>query len=85
LVGSTISLKSVLQPAKKSTPNLPNSCRNLTKDEPLLQQRAIERWYVADPSKAQDLEKLRENHLLREFKQYCQTEKRLKEFRLEVF
>ena len=59
-------------------------CRNLTKDEPLLQQRATERWYVADPSKAQDLEKLRENHLLREFKQYCQTEKRLKEFRLEV-
>jgi len=71
--------------AKKSPPNLPNSCRNLTKDEPLLQQRATERWYVADPSKAQDLEKLRENHLLREFKQYCQTEKRLKEFRLEVF
>jgi len=58
-------------------------CRHLTKDDPLLQQQAAERWYVPDPNKAQDLEKIRENRLLREFKQYCQN-KRLKEFRLEV-
>ncbi|MDM8560302.1 hypothetical protein [Candidatus Parabeggiatoa sp. HSG14] len=60
-------------------------CRNLTKDNLILQQRAIERWYVPNPNKAWDLEKLRENHLLREFKQYRQNpKKRLKEFRLEV-
>jgi len=59
------------------------NCRHLTKDDPLLRQRAAERWYVPDPNKAQDLEQIRENRLLREFKQYCQK-KRLKEFRLEV-
>jgi DNA modification methylase len=60
-------------------------CRNLTKQEPLLQERAADRWYVPDPNKALDLEKIRENHLLREFKQYHQSpKKRLKEFRLEV-
>ncbi len=59
-------------------------CRNLEKDDPLLQQRAAERWYVPDPNKAQDLEKIRDNHLQREFKQYCHSKKRLKEFRLEV-
>ena len=52
-------------------------------DDPLLQERAAERWYVPDPNRAQDLEKIRENHLLREFKQYRQST-RLKKFRLEV-
>jgi DNA modification methylase len=54
-------------------------------DESFLQQHALERWYVPDPQQAQDLEKLRENHFLREFKQYCQSGKKtLKIFRLEV-
>jgi DNA modification methylase len=60
-------------------------CRNLGEDEPLLQQCAAERWYVPSPNQAADLEKLRENHLLREFKQYQKsTKKRLKAFRLEA-
>ncbi|MEN8216562.1 MAG: DNA methyltransferase [Pseudomonadota bacterium] len=60
-------------------------CRNLAKNDPLLQQRAAERWYVPDPNKALDLEKIRENHLLREFKHYRQSPKKhLKEFRLEA-
>ena len=60
-------------------------CRNLEKDDPVLQQYATKRWYVPDPHKAQDLEKIREAHLLREFKQYRQnTNKRLKTFRLEA-
>ncbi len=58
-------------------------CHNLEKDDSVLQQCGIERWYVPDPNKALDLEKIRENHLLREFKQYRQR-KRLKGFRLEV-
>ncbi len=60
-------------------------CRNLEKDDPILQKRAAERWYVPDPHKAQDLEKIRDAHLLREFKQYRQSpQKRLKTFRLEA-
>jgi len=60
-------------------------CRHLEQDDPVLQEYAAERWYVPDPSKAQDLEKIREARLLREFKQYCQsTKKRLRTFRLEA-
>ncbi len=48
---------------------------NLTRD----------RWYVPDPSQAQDLEKLRERGLLREFEQYrAAPGKTLKVFRLEA-
>ena len=51
----------------------------------MLQHCAAERWYVPDPNKGQDLEKIRENHLLREFKQYAQSAKKhFKKFRLEV-
>jgi len=41
--------------------------RNLTKDDPALQAKAKDRWYVPDPNKAGDLEKLRERALVREF------------------
>jgi len=59
--------------------------RNLAADDPELQKRATERWYVPDPQQAYDLEKLREKHLLREFETYRQqTQKRLKQFRLEA-
>ncbi len=60
-------------------------CRNLEKEDPHLQERAQDRWYVPDPHQAQDLEKLREAHLLREFKHYLEIEsKPLKSFRLEA-
>jgi DNA modification methylase/predicted RNA-binding Zn-ribbon protein involved in translation (DUF1610 family) len=60
------------------------ACRDLPADAPLLKQRATDRWYVPELTQAIDVEKRRENHLLREFKQYCQSKKRLKAFRLEA-
>jgi 16S rRNA G966 N2-methylase RsmD/DNA-directed RNA polymerase subunit RPC12/RpoP len=51
----------------------------------LIQQYARDRWYVPDPNRAQDLEKLRERSLLREFERYlADKEKMLKVFRLEA-
>ncbi|MGO8746113.1 MAG: DNA methylase [Thermoguttaceae bacterium] len=44
--------------------------RNLRKDAPDLRVKGKDRWYVPDPSKAGDLEKLRERALLREFGEY---------------
>ncbi len=59
--------------------------RKLLKDAPLLQAKAQNRWYVPDPNKAGDLEKLRERTLLREFEEYLESkQKRLKVFRLEA-
>jgi len=59
--------------------------RNLTKDDPALRAKAKDRWYVPDPNKAGDLEKLRERALLREFEEYRQSrQKQLKVFRLEA-
>jgi len=50
-----------------------------------LLRRAKDRWYVPDPNRAADLEKLRERALLREFEEYKQfTGRRLKVFRLEA-
>ena len=42
------------------------------------------RWYVPDPARAQDLEKLRERSLLREFREYVVGRGRLKLFRSEA-
>ena len=59
--------------------------RGLSKDDGILKAAAENRWYVADPNKAIDLEKLRERSLLKEFQDYAQpTMKRLKVFRLEA-
>lgn len=58
--------------------------RNLSKDDPTLVAKAIDRWYVPDPNKAGDLEKLREKALLKEFEEYKQAKKKLKVFRLEA-
>jgi hypothetical protein len=59
--------------------------RNLAKDDPLLRGDAADRWYVPDPNKAGDLEKLRERALLREFAEYRESKARkLKVFRLEA-
>ncbi|MDN5313451.1 MAG: hypothetical protein PWQ68_2425, partial [Thermoanaerobacteraceae bacterium] len=42
------------------------------------------RWYVPDPSKQSDLEKLREKNLLKEFEEYKNSTGRLKVFRTEA-
>ena len=42
------------------------------------------RWYVPDPNKATDLEKLRQKALLREFNAYLSDKKRLRQFRTEA-
>jgi len=47
--------------------------------------RSKDRWYVPDPNKAGDLEKLRERSLLKEFEEYRESnQKRLSVFRLEA-
>ena len=43
-----------------------------------------DRWYVPDPARQGDLEKLRERSLLREFGEYAQGKGRLKVFRTEA-
>ena len=59
--------------------------RNLPKDNPSLRAKAKDRWYVPDPNKMGDLDKLRERSLLREFVEYKQSaQKRLKILRLEA-
>lgn len=58
--------------------------RNLAKDDTKLVAKAKDRWYVPDPNKAGDLEKLRERSLLKEFEEYRQAKKKLKVFRLEA-
>jgi hypothetical protein len=60
--------------------------RNLPKDDESLRTKGRDRWYVPDPNKAGDLEKLRERSLLKEFDEYrtSNPQKRLKVFRLEA-
>jgi 16S rRNA G966 N2-methylase RsmD len=57
--------------------------RNRAKDDAALVDRAHDRWYVPDPSRQGDVEKLREKALLREFEEY-KTSKKLKQFRTEA-
>ena len=58
--------------------------RNLPKNDSVLRAKARDRWYVPDPNKAGDLEKLREKALLKEFDAYKREKKQLKVFRLEA-
>ena len=59
--------------------------RNMPKDEEKLRAKGKDHWYVPDPNKAGDLEKLRERSLLKEFDDYrTSIQKRLKVFRLEA-
>lgn len=58
--------------------------RNLPKNDDNLRAKGKDRWYVPDPNKAGDLEKLRERSLLREFEEYKAAKKKLKVFRLEA-
>lgn len=62
--------------------------RGLENDDPQLKEKATNRWYVPDPNKQADLEKLREKALLREFEGYLEelekSKKKLKQFRTEA-
>jgi DNA modification methylase len=59
--------------------------RNMPKDDEGLRAKGKDRWYVPDPNKTGDLEKLRERSLLKEFEEYrSSSQKRLKVFRLEA-
>jgi len=59
--------------------------RGLIKDAPALRAKAKDRWYVPDPNKIGDLEKLRERALLRQFDEYRDLkQKKLRVFRLEA-
>lgn len=58
--------------------------RNLPKDSLTLITKATDRWYLPDPNKSGDLEKLREKALLREFAEYKDAKKKFKVFRLEA-
>jgi len=59
--------------------------RHLEKNDPALRVKAKNRWYVPDPKKAGDLERLRERVLLREFEAYRNAKPRaLKVVRLEA-
>lgn len=62
--------------------------RGLENDNSKLQDKAMNRWYVPDPNRQADLEKLREKALLREFEGYVEElashKKKLKVFRTEA-
>jgi hypothetical protein len=59
--------------------------RKLDKDAPLLKTKALDRWFVPDPKKEGDLEKLRLRTLLKEFEDYRNsTTRKIKQFRTEA-
>jgi len=59
--------------------------RNLKKDDPQLLKKAKDRWYVPNPDREEDLQKLRERSLLSEFMDYKNyTGKKLKKVRMEA-
>ncbi|WP_364280135.1 DNA methyltransferase [Peribacillus frigoritolerans] len=62
--------------------------RGLEPNDPNVIDKAMIRWYVPDPNKQADLEKLREKALLREFNGYLEelekSKKKLKQFRTEA-
>ena len=59
--------------------------RNRANDDEMLRAKAKDRWYVPDPRKAGDLERLRDRVLLKEFDDYKGSrQKGLKVFRLEA-
>lgn len=59
--------------------------RNRDKDDRMLRAKSIDRWYVPDPRKDGDLQKLRMRAMLREFDQYrASTQRRIRQFRTEA-
>ena len=61
------------------------SNNGLETNDPELLNAAKDRWYVPNPTQGEDLEKLRERALLKEFEEYRQAnQKQLKVIRLEA-
>lgn len=58
--------------------------RSLAKNDCSLIAKAKDRWYVPDPSKTGDIEKLRLRALLREFEHYKEEKKKIKQPRAEA-
>ena len=59
--------------------------RNLSKSDPLLIKKAKDRWYVPNPDREEDLHKLRERELLKQFDEYrTHTGRKLKTVRIEA-
>jgi DNA-directed RNA polymerase subunit RPC12/RpoP len=58
--------------------------RGKPKDDPALLAKARDRWYMPDPNRAADLERLRERALLKEFDETAAGVKKLKVFRIEA-
>lgn len=58
--------------------------RNKTKDDTSLKERAKNRWYVPDPRKEVDLEKIRSKALLKEFRVYLESKGKLRKVRSEA-
>ncbi|ENH7394728.1 site-specific DNA-methyltransferase [Vibrio vulnificus] len=58
--------------------------RGLEKNDPKLKAKAKDRWYVPDPNKAADLEKVRLRALLKEFESYKAEKKKIKQPRAEA-
>lgn len=59
--------------------------RNLPKDDAVLLQKAKDRWYVPNPEREEDLQKLRERDLLKQFDEYkAHTGRKLKLVRMEA-
>ncbi|EGU0166215.1 site-specific DNA-methyltransferase [Vibrio parahaemolyticus] len=58
--------------------------RGLDKSDPKLVAKAKDRWYVPDPNKAADLEKVRLRALLKEFETYKAEKKKIKQPRAEA-
>lgn len=59
--------------------------RNLPKDDFQLIKKAKDRWYVPNPEREEDLQKLRERSLLAEFDEYIKYNgKKLKKVRIEA-
>jgi hypothetical protein len=60
------------------------SKRSPKSDDAAIAAKARNRWYVPDPRKETDLEKLRHKALMREFRQYVDTKGKLKLVRCEA-
>jgi len=59
--------------------------RNLDKEDEKMKAKAVDRWYVPDPKKEGDLEKLRLRTLLKEFEEYrTSTSRKIKPFRTDA-
>ena len=59
--------------------------RGLDPENPTLKAKALDRWYIPDPKKEGDLEKLRLRTLLKEFEDYRNsTSRKIKQFRTEA-